>query len=300
MTTIQRKAALRAFYYLMAVDGSVTADEMELFNHIGEELDNEHFHDYAEQLVDSCAGYLSQYADKDDDRYDVIVEGVDEAVSKRAESGDGVSSRLLLWDMLSVAYADGHYDQAERKLVRHIARTVIKERSIYPEMEHLMNAAQSVREELTWITSSDRPYAEVQPVVEALREREETIRLAATQLVADEMVPKAPAAITVHKDVFDLAKENVDQAVTPVIGQVQQGMQDAADTVKQAVANVPGVAQAGNAVNSAVKSVGDALNPVGDEVRKQASNAAREAQKQAEDAANAVKGFVGGLFGGKR
>ncbi|PJM77302.1 TerB family tellurite resistance protein [Bifidobacterium felsineum] len=300
MTYIQRKAALQAFYYLMAVDGAVTAEELELFNGIGEELDNNHFHEYAEQLVASCDGYVSRYSDKDDDRYDVIVEGVDQAVSKHGDSVNGVTSRLLLWNMLAVAYADGHYDQTERKLIRHIARTVIKERSIYPEMEHLMRAAQSVREELAWITSSNYPYAEVQPVVETLHEREEAIQLAATQLVADEMVPQAPVAMTVQKDVFDIAKENVDKAVAPVVGQVQQGMQEAADTVKHVVANTPGVAQAGDAVNSAMKTVGDALNPVGNEVRKQADRAAREAQKQAENAANAVKGFVGGLFGGKR
>ncbi|MBT1175281.1 TerB family tellurite resistance protein [Bifidobacterium sp. LC6] len=300
MTYIQRKAALQAFYYLMAVDGAVKAEEMERFNGIGKELDNDHFHEYADRLVHSCDDYLSQYAGKDDDRYDVIVEGVDKALSKHADSVDGVASRLLLWNMLAVAYADGDFDQAERKLIRHIARTVIKERSIYPEMEHLMRAAQSVREELAWITSSNRPYAEVQPVVETLREREEAIQLAATQLVADEMVPQAPEAMTVQKDVFDIAKENVDKAVSPVVGQVQQGVQEAADTVKHAVANVPGVAQASDAVNSAVKTVGDALNPVGDEVRKQADQAAKEAQKQVGNAANAVKGFVGGLFGGKR
>ncbi|WP_233428268.1 TerB family tellurite resistance protein [Bifidobacterium myosotis] len=298
MTCIQKEHALQAFYYLMAVDGSIDDEELELFDHIGEELDAEHFHDYRQKLIDSCESRLHSYPDED--CYDVIVEGVDEAVSHRTDAqDDGVVPRLLLWDMLAAAYADGNYDPAECKLIRHIARTVVKERSLYPEMEHLMRSAHSVRDELAWITSSDRPYAEVQPVVEILQEREAAIQLAATQLVADEMVPEPPAAMTVRKDMFDIAAENVDKAVTPVLGQVQQGVQGAADSVKQAVVKVPGVAKAGDAVNSAVKTMGDALNPVGDEVRKQAGNAAQEAKKQADNAANAVKGFVGGLFGGK-
>lgn len=299
MTCIQKEHALQAFYYLMAVDGSIDDEELELFDHIGEELDAEHFHDYRQKLIDSCESRLHSYPDED--RYDVIVEGVDEAVSHRTDDqDDGVVPRLLLWDMLAAAYADGNYDPTECKLIRHIARTVVKERSLYPEMEHLMRSAHSVRDELAWITSSDRPYAEVQPVVEILHEREAAIQLAATQLVADEMVPEAPAAMTVEKDVFDIAKENMDKAAAPVVNQVQQGALQAAEAVKQAAVKVPGVAQVGDAVNSAAKAVGDALNPAGDEIRKQADNAAHEAKKQVDNAANAVKGFMGGLFGGKR
>ncbi|WP_055428155.1 TerB family tellurite resistance protein [Bifidobacterium aesculapii] len=306
MTYIQRKAALKAFYYLMAVDGSVDDQEIELFDHIGEELDSDHFHDYRRQVIKSCEGRLRSYSN--DDRYDVIVEGVDEAISHRVDDDkDGIASRLLLWDMLAAAYADGDYDAHERKLIRHIARTVVRGRSLYPEMEHLMRAAQSVREEREWIETSDRPYAEVKPVVDTLEERERAIHHAATQLVADEMVPPAPAAMTVEKDVFDIAKENLDKAAAPVanqvqqgVNQVQQGAQQAAEAVKQAAVKVPGVAQVGGAVNSAAKAVGDVLNPAGDEIRKQADNAAREAKKQADNAANVVKGFMGGLFGGKR
>ncbi|PST48238.1 tellurite resistance protein TerB [Bifidobacterium callitrichos] len=299
MTYIQRKSALKAFYYLMAVDGSVDDEELELFDHIGEELDSEHFRGYRQRVIQSCENRLQSYSD--DDRYDVIAEGVDEAISHRVDNDeDGIPSRLLLWDMLAAAYADGNYDAYERKLIRHIARTVVRGRSLYPEMEHLMRAAQSVREERAWITSTDRPYAEVKTVVDALEEREVAIQRAATQLVADEMVPPAPVVMTVEKDVFDIAKENMDKAAAPVVNQVRQGAQQAAEAVRQAAVKVPGAAQVGGAVNSAAKAVGDVLNPAGDEIRKQADNAAREAKKQMDNATNTVKGFMGGLFGGKR
>ncbi|KAB7791304.1 tellurite resistance TerB family protein [Bifidobacterium leontopitheci] len=300
MTSIQRKGALKAFYYLMSVDGTVSDDELELFDHIGEELDGKHFRDYRQQVIDSCEDRLRSYPNEAD-RYDVIVEGVDEAVSHHAQNPEnGVASRLLLWDMLATAFADGNYDDSERKLIRHIARTVIKDRSLYPEMEHLMRSAHSVKEELAWITSTDRPYSEVKPIVAQLEDRLAVIQRASTQLVADEMVPPIPAAVAPQQDVFDMAKDNVGRVTAPVVDQVQHVVQGATDSVKHAIDNTPVLNQAGNAMKSATDAVGNAVAPVGNELRKQAGNVAQEAKKQADNAANAVKGFVGGLFGGKR
>ena len=186
MKYIKTRDALQAFYYLIAVDGSVRDDERALFDHIGDNLDAKHFHDYRKEIIDSCDERINQCHDSDD-RYDVIVEGVDAVLSHRTDKrAAGIAPRLLLWNMLSVAFADGEYDAVESRLIRHIARTMIADRSIYPEMEHLMRAAYDVRGELDWISNSELPYSEVRPMVDQLEERVNVLQNAAVLLIEDE------------------------------------------------------------------------------------------------------------------
>lgn len=312
MKYIKTRDALQAFYYLIAVDGSVRDDERALFDHIGDNLDAKHFHDYRKEIIDSCDERINQCHDSDD-RYDVIVEGVDAVLSHRTDKrAAGIAPRLLLWNMLSVAFADGEYDAVESRLIKHIARTMIADRSIYPEMEHLMRAAYDVRGELDWISNSELPYSEVRPMVDQLEERVNVLQNAAVLLIEDETAAPAPEVMVPEKDVFDQTKDAVDSVVAPVVDQVQQGAQGAADAVKHTFDNnvAPVLNQVGDAlkpVNDAVlKPVGNAANEVakraGDaanEVAKHAGDAANEAAKRAGDAANAVQGFFGGLFGRK-
>ncbi|MGE4599330.1 tellurite resistance protein TerB, partial [Bifidobacterium longum subsp. longum] len=118
MKYIKTRDALQAFYYLIAVDGSVRDDERALFDHIGDNLDAKHFHDYRKEIIDSCDERINQCHDSDD-RYDVIVEGVDAVLSHRTDKrAAGIAPRLLLWNMLSVAFADGKYDAVESRLIR--------------------------------------------------------------------------------------------------------------------------------------------------------------------------------------
>ena len=60
MKYIKTRDALQAFYYLIAVDGSVRDDERALFDHIGDNLDAKHFHDYRKEIIDSCDERINQ------------------------------------------------------------------------------------------------------------------------------------------------------------------------------------------------------------------------------------------------
>lgn len=134
------------------MDQSATTNA--LFDHIGDNLDAKHFHDYRKEIIDSCDERINQCHDSDD-RYDVIVEVLMQSCRIERIKSCRIAPRLLLWNMLSVAFADGEYDAVESRLIRHIARTMIADRSIYPEMEHLMRAAYDVRGELDWISNSN-------------------------------------------------------------------------------------------------------------------------------------------------
>ena len=62
------------------MDQSVTTNAA-LFDHIGDNLDAKHFPDYRKAIIDSCDERINQCHDSDD-RYDVIVEGVDAVLSQ--------------------------------------------------------------------------------------------------------------------------------------------------------------------------------------------------------------------------
>lgn len=46
MKIIEKKNAMKVFYYLMAVDGEVSGNELDKFNEVGCEIDGERFNEY--------------------------------------------------------------------------------------------------------------------------------------------------------------------------------------------------------------------------------------------------------------
>ena len=44
--------------------------------------------------------------------------------------------RLLVWDLLTIAFSNADYAYAERKLIKHIVRVTGMEHSVFFEMEH--------------------------------------------------------------------------------------------------------------------------------------------------------------------
>ena len=54
MILFEKKAAIKAFYYLMAVDEAITDDEIASFDEIGNELDSAEFLKYREEVIDEC------------------------------------------------------------------------------------------------------------------------------------------------------------------------------------------------------------------------------------------------------
>ena len=129
----EKKKALSVFYYLVAVDGNVTDSEMETYTSVCKELDPTFFDLYKEEIASNYCDQI-QTMIEDEDFYDVIAEGVDKVLADTLEDGaDGISSRLLLWNLLVVAYSDGEYSADERRLIKHIVRTKGIEKGIFLE-----------------------------------------------------------------------------------------------------------------------------------------------------------------------
>ena len=184
---IAKEGALKAFYYLMSVDG-VTTFEQERFQEIGIELLGKTFSEANETIIAECEKAMNA-VEADDERYDVIQEGIDQALSEVAKViEDGVIPRLLVWNMLTLAHSDSDYSENENRLINHVVRMLQIDKSVLAEMKQLISAAHSVQEEKETLENSTRPYAEVRPLIDELEKRQQTIIEAAKYLIADDMV----------------------------------------------------------------------------------------------------------------
>lgn len=182
---LNNRAALKIFCYLMAADGAATADEQECFRAIGTKLDPDGFCEYQEQIVEEVDRQLHSGMEEED-TYELLLEGIDRELKAPEEGETGIGVRLLVWDLLTIAFSNTDYASAERKLIKHIVRVTGMEHSVFFEMEHSMKTIAAIEKEMNWIEQSTRPYAQVRPVVDELNKRRAAAMESVQQLIEDE------------------------------------------------------------------------------------------------------------------
>lgn len=183
---ISKEGALKAFYYLMLIDG-VTEFEKERFQEIGKELLGESFQEIGEVIIEECENDISS-VDIDEVRYDIIQEGIDKSLNEIVSTiEEGVVPRLLVWNMLTLAYSDSDYTENENRLISHVTRVLQIEKSVLVEMKQLISVAHSIQDEKELLENSTKVYSEVRPLIDELEKRQNTIVEAATDLIADDV-----------------------------------------------------------------------------------------------------------------
>lgn len=172
ISVISTKEAIKIIYYLMAADGEIYHCEEEKFDSIGAELDPL-FADNKELIVGECKAQLEKLID-DGDYYDVIQDGIEDAILTSLDPntyGSVISTKLLVWDLLTIAYSDEQYNETERKLIKYIVRKFNIDKAVFLEMESSILTLLDIEKELNWIKTTDRPYLEIEKVVNELNER---------------------------------------------------------------------------------------------------------------------------------
>ena len=252
MKIIDTKNAMKAFYYLMAIDGDVSVDELDKFDEIGHELDGEAFSEYKESIIDECNTKILAAID-DDEYYDIIQEGLDEAVLSKSnnEVDHGISGRSLVWNMLAIAFSNDEYSDTERRIISHVVRVVKIEKSVFLEMEQLIKTAASVERVNKWIQASAKPYAEVRPIVEELEKRQKTILESAKALLEDEIESDTPYIEESKRGLLDDTMSKISEKVNPVASEIGKKTAVIADDAK--------------------RKIGETVNPALSEVRAGAS-----------------------------
>ena len=98
---IATRNALQIIYYLMAADGTVYHSEEEKFDAIGAELDP-NFADSKPAIIKDCQAQLEKVIDPED-YYDVLQDGVEDAIQSSNETADTfITPKLLIWDLLTM------------------------------------------------------------------------------------------------------------------------------------------------------------------------------------------------------
>ena len=225
MKIIGFKGTLKVFYYLMAVD-EVTDFELERFDEIGQELMGSRFLSVRDEIISLCKSTLSAI-ETEDERFDIIQEAIDDALKNETyDIRFGVAPRMLVWDMLSLAYSDGEYTEQENRLIGHVSRILEIEKSVLVEMKQLMSTAQSVVAQQEELEKSERPYSEVKPLIDEIENRKATILQAVTALIEDDILLDYVEPEEEKESAVKSAAKKFGERVSPVAKNLAQKTQN--------------------------------------------------------------------------
>jgi hypothetical protein len=175
-------SAMKIFYYLMAIDRKISPEEEEQFDLIGKDMDPD-FKAHKEALVNECKEQMEKVID-DEDYYDAIQDGVENALTGEQMSNDGfLTPRVLIMDMLTIAYGDNEYGEEERKLLKYVVRKLNIAKDVFLEMESSLLAVNDIDKEINWIKGTDRPYLVIEKQINELEKRKNDILTAVKALI---------------------------------------------------------------------------------------------------------------------
>ncbi len=175
--------AIKIAYYLMAADGQIFHSEEEKFDAIGAELDPE-FAKHKEQIVNECRKQMDKVIDPED-YYAALQDGIEDAlISSVATEDSFITPKLLLWDLLTIAYSDEEYDETERQLLKYIVRKLNIDKAVFLELENSILTLMDLEKELQWIKTTDRPYLTIEMMVNEIADRKNVIFESVKDLIA--------------------------------------------------------------------------------------------------------------------
>lgn len=174
--------ALKIFYFLIAADREIASAEEDKFDQIGRKLDT-NFDEHKSGIISECKNRLEKIIDPED-YYDALQDGVEAALSEEQISDIGfMTPKLLIWDLMTIAYSDKEYDETERRLLKYIVRKLDIAKDVFLEMETSLLTINDIERELSWIKTTDRPYLEIENQVRELDKRRDDILLAIKALI---------------------------------------------------------------------------------------------------------------------
>lgn len=180
---ISTRCALKIIYYLMAADGEVFHSEEEKFDVIGKELDPD-FNEHKEKIIAECQSQMDKVMEPDD-FYDVLQDGIEDALLASRQTADTfITPKLLVWNLLTVAYSDENYDETERRLIKYIVRKTNIDKAVFAEMESSILTLMDIEKELSWIKTTNRPYLTIEAMVNELADRKNVIFESVKDLIA--------------------------------------------------------------------------------------------------------------------
>lgn len=180
---ISVKNAIKTIYFMMAADGEIYHGEEEKFDAICSELD-QGFGEFKETIVAECKASLEKVIDPED-YFDALQDGVGEALSQNSPAETSfIPPKILVWNLLSVAYSDEQYNEAERRLLKFVVRKLNIDKAVFLELESSMLTLLDLEKELAWIKTTNRPYLTIEAMVNEIADRKNVIMESIMDLVS--------------------------------------------------------------------------------------------------------------------
>lgn len=171
---LSTESAIKIIYYLISVDGVINDAELEKLNEICLNLDPK-FEEYRDALIASCKQELDKQIDEED-YYDILQDAVENAIQKSKPRQDSfITPKLLLWDLLTIAYSDDTYNEEERKLMKYLAHRINVDIAVFLELESSVLTIMDIEKEIKWIKTTNRPYLTIEAMVNELVDRRNVV-----------------------------------------------------------------------------------------------------------------------------
>ncbi|MBB5182677.1 TerB family tellurite resistance protein [Catenisphaera adipataccumulans] len=171
---LSTESAIKIIYYLMVADGKILDIEEKKFEELAKELDP-HFAEKKDAIMQDCHRELDKVIDNDDE-YDFLQDAVEKALLTSQPSIDAyITPKLLIWDLLTIAYSDGNANDNERRLIKHLVRRLDVDKALFLELESSMQTIMDIEKEINWIKTTDRPYLTIERMVNELNNRRNTV-----------------------------------------------------------------------------------------------------------------------------
>lgn len=167
----------------MAVDGILDTSEHDKLLSIGSDMiddfknkENDLMHDLEEIKPDTSG----------EDYYYDLRDEVNECINHSAgDENNDVDGRLLIWNMLAVAFSDGTFSEDEKKLIHYTAKKAKIADSVVQEMEISADTIKAIERESDWLSNLDEKYSVIAPKLEMLDKRREAVMSGVIALMKD-------------------------------------------------------------------------------------------------------------------
>ena len=179
---LSEEDALKIAYLMMQADRFVTSDEEDKFMSICADLNVEK--EKTTEIVSYCDSVTSGIGDED--YMDAIRDGIRDLIKDRVGKKNGtVNGKLLIWDLLAIAYSDGEYSKEEEKIIRQTSTLVGIDKSVLPEFISSIHTIMAIDKEVAWLKQTDRKFVEIENELNELDDRKKNVLQGVYCLISD-------------------------------------------------------------------------------------------------------------------
>ena len=164
--TISVRSSMKIIYYLMAADGRIFHNEKEKYEEIGRGMDPG-FDAVRDDIIASCDPEPDSSLEPEAYMHSVL-EGINQETAS-------IAPKVLVWDLLIIAYSDGYYDPRERRLVRYTVKKLEIDIELFMRMEIGFLEMMHLDSELDWIRTQEHPRLQMKAIARELEAQKTAI-----------------------------------------------------------------------------------------------------------------------------